>query len=78
MWVLEEGAGLPQRPTLVLTGQGGGAGWQRGRHEVLIGLWLLGAWQPWRPSLRVVGHLNLQGHRRSLGLVGAARVPWLP
>ena len=57
-----------------LTGQGGGAGRQRRGEEVLVGLGLL---QLWRPSLRVVGHLDLQGCGWAPGLVRAAGVPLL-
>lgn len=57
-----------------LTGQGGGAGRQRGEEEVLVSLGFLGL--RW-PRLCVIGHLNLQGHVQALGLVGAAGVPLL-
>lgn len=41
---------------------------------MLVGLWLLGLWWPGLPSLCMVGHLDLQGHRRTPGLVRAAHI----
>ena len=67
-----QGEGAPGEAAL--TGQGGGAGRQRGGEEVLVGLGLLRLWQP---GLRVVGHLDLQGRGRAPGLVRAAELPLL-